>query len=61
MQNFHVFCFNHKARFEEILSLSINCFAINRKIGLEGVEKNEGYDDALDQKPSSSSSSATTS
>ena len=42
LAKFQVFCFNHAARFEEILGLFINCFAINRKIGWEGVEKNEG-------------------
>ena len=41
LAKFQVFCFNHAARLE-ILGLFINCFAINRKIGLEGVEKNEG-------------------
>ena len=38
-----LFCFNHEFRFEEILGLSIKCFVINRKIGLEEVEKNEGW------------------
>ena len=42
LAKFQVFCFNQAACFEEILGLFINCFAINRKIGLEGVEKNEG-------------------
>ena len=28
--------------FKAILGLSIKCFVINRKIGLEEVEKNEG-------------------
>ena len=41
--NFQVFCLNHEARFEEILCLSIKGFLINRKIGLEGVKKNEGW------------------
>ena len=42
MQNFEVFCSNHKVPFEEILGLSIEYFVMNRKINLEGVEKNEG-------------------
>ena len=42
VQNFQVFCFTHEAHFEEILGLSIKRFVINRKNGLEGVEKNEG-------------------
>ena len=41
--NFQVFCLDHEARFEEILCLSIKGFLINRKIGLEGVKKNEGW------------------
>ena len=42
VQNFQVFCSNHEARFEEILGRSIKYFVIYRKIGLDGVEKNEG-------------------
>ena len=34
---------NHESRFEEIISISIKCFVINRRIGLEGVEKNKGW------------------
>ena len=42
VQNFRIFFSNHEARFEEILGLSIKYFVINRKIGLDGVDKNEG-------------------
>ena len=42
MQNFQIFVPIIEARFEEILGLSVKCFVINRKIDLEGVEKNEG-------------------
>ena len=42
VQNCQVFCSSHKVRFEEILGFSIKCFVINRKSGLEWVEKNEG-------------------
>ena len=52
VQNFQAFCSNREARFEEILSLSIKCFVIHRKIGLEGVEKNEGWAEEI-QKPQS--------
>ena len=34
---------SHEARFEEILGLSLKCVVWKRKIGLEGVEKNEGW------------------
>ena len=50
VQNFQLFCFNHESRFEEILGLSKKCFAINRKIGLEEVEKNEGWARTGDKK-----------
>ena len=43
VQNFQVFCSNHEALFEEILGLSIKYCVINRKIVLEGDEKNEGW------------------
>ena len=43
LQNCQVFCSNHEARFEEILGLSIKSFVVKRKIGLEGVEKNDGW------------------
>ena len=42
VQNFQVFCSNHEALFEEILGLSIKYCVINRKVVLEGDEKNEG-------------------
>ena len=38
VQNFQAFCSNHEACFEEILSLSIKYFVINREIGLDGDE-----------------------
>ena len=41
MQNFQIFPII-EARCEEILGLSVKCFVINRKIDLEGVEKNKG-------------------
>ena len=47
-----LFCFNQKSRVEEILGLSIKCFVINREIGLEGVEKNKGWAQAI-RKPHS--------
>ena len=40
-QIIYLFCFNHESRFKEILGLSIKCVVMNRKIGLEEVEKNE--------------------
>ena len=43
MQNCQVFCSGHEARFKEILCFSIKCLMINRKIGLEWVEKKEGW------------------
>ena len=42
MQNFQIFVPVIEARCEEILGLSVKCFVINRKIDLEGVEKNKG-------------------
>ena len=52
VQDCQVFCSNHETLFEEILGLSLKCFVINRKIGLEGVEKNEGWAQEI-QKPQS--------
>ena len=43
LPNCQVFCSCHEARFEEIVGLSVKSFVVNRKIGLEGVKKNEGW------------------